>query len=136
MRRQLRSVTTLALLFLLITSSLTFAQNQAGITTDKKEKIEKAITSTMARDSIPGLSVPVVIRNQVRWTNGYGLADLENFVPAKSSTVYRLGSISKPITAVAVMQLVERGKLDLDAPVQKYCPAFPKKQWPITTRQL
>ncbi|MCA1618570.1 MAG: beta-lactamase family protein [Acidobacteria bacterium] len=50
--------------------------------------------------------------------------------------VYRLGSISKPITAVAVMQLFERGRLDLDAPVRKYCPAFPEKQWPVTTRQV
>ncbi len=57
-------------------------------------------------------------------------------VPAKASTVYRLASISKPITATAVMQLVERGKLDLDAPIQKYCPAFPEKRWGITLRQL
>lgn len=64
------------------------------------------------------------------------MSDLENFIPAKSSTVYRLGSISKLITAVAALQLVERKKLELDAPVQKYCPSFPKKSWPITPRQL
>jgi CubicO group peptidase (beta-lactamase class C family) len=64
------------------------------------------------------------------------MADLENFAPATSSTLFRLGSISKPITAVAILQLTERGKLDLDAPVQKYCPAFPKKEWPITTHEL
>ena len=63
------------------------------------------------------------------------MADLENLVPATSTTLYRLASISKPITAAA-MVLYERGKLDLDAPVQKYCPAFPKKEAPITTRQL
>lgn len=57
-------------------------------------------------------------------------------MPARSTTVYRLGSISKPVTAVAVMQLAERGLLDLDAPVQKYCPAYPAKQWPVTARQL
>jgi serine beta-lactamase-like protein LACTB len=64
------------------------------------------------------------------------MADLENSSPATSSTLFRLGSISKPITAVAILQLNERGKLDLDAPVQKYCPAFPQKDWPITTREL
>jgi CubicO group peptidase (beta-lactamase class C family) len=90
----------------------------------------------MSRQNIPGLSVAIATDGTLRWSNGYGLADLENFVPAKASTVYRLGSISKPITAVAVMQLAERGKLDLDAPVQKYCPAFPQKQWPVTSRQL
>ncbi len=64
------------------------------------------------------------------------MADLENQVPVTASTRIRLGSISKPITAVAVMQLVERDKIDLDADVQRYLPSFPKKQWPITIRQL
>jgi len=90
----------------------------------------------MARQNIPGLSVAIVTDHQLRWSNGYGMADLENFVPAKAATVYRLASISKTITAVAAMQLAEKGKLDLDAPIQKYCPAFPEKPWPITTRQL
>lgn len=128
-----------AVFLLLIAVALSFqasAQNQPGIAPDKAEKIEKAISAEMSRSNIPGLSAAVVIDNKIRWSNGYGLADLENFVPAKSATVYRLGSISKPITAVAVMQLVERGKLDLDAPVQKYCSAFPEKQWPVTTRQI
>jgi len=64
------------------------------------------------------------------------MADLENYSPATSATLFRLGSISKPISATAVLELWERGKLDLDAPVQKYCPAFPAKEWPITTREL
>ncbi|MGA9768513.1 MAG: serine hydrolase domain-containing protein [Blastocatellia bacterium] len=112
------------------------AQTTANLPTDRIEKIEKAITAAMSRQNIPGLSVAVVTDQKLRWSNGYGLADLENYIPAKTATVYRLGSISKTITAIAVMQLVERGKLDLDAPVQKYCPAFPQKQWPVTTRQL
>jgi len=82
------------------------------------------------------MSVALVAGGQPRWAGGFGTQDLENGVPAKASTVYRLGSISKPITAVAVMQLFERGKVDLDAPVQKYCPAFPEKPWPVTTRQV
>ena len=64
------------------------------------------------------------------------MADVENNVPAGAGTVYRLASISKPITATAVMQLVERGRVDLDAPVWKYVPAFPVKPWPVTVRQL
>jgi CubicO group peptidase (beta-lactamase class C family) len=64
------------------------------------------------------------------------MSDLEDFTPATSNTLYRLGSISKPLTAIAILQLSERGKLDLDAPVQKYCPAFPQKDSPITPRQL
>jgi CubicO group peptidase (beta-lactamase class C family) len=78
-------------------------------------------------------------------SKGYGLADVENSVPAKADTVYRLASIAKSITAVAVMQLVERGKLDLNAPINKYCATYPEKQalkdapdkqFSITVRQL
>ena len=112
------------------------AQQSAGLPADKREKIETAISAQMAKLGIPGLSVAVVVDHKLRWSAGYGLADVENFVPAKALTAYRLGSISKPITAAAVMELAERGKLDLDAPIQKYCPAFPAKQWPVTARLL
>ena len=90
----------------------------------------------MAANSIPGISVAVVESGEYEWSAGFGMADLENFVPATSQTLYRLASISKPITATAAMLLWQQGKLDLDAPVQKYCPAFPQKDTPITTRQL
>jgi CubicO group peptidase (beta-lactamase class C family) len=90
----------------------------------------------MAANSVPGISVAVVQDGELVWSQSFGMADLENFVPATSATLFRLGSISKPITATAILQLSERGKLDLDAEVQKYCPAFPKKEWPITTREL
>lgn len=125
-----------ALMVLLLASFPAAAQTAAQFPADKIEKIEKAISAEMSRQNIPGLSIAIVTDHKLRWSNGYGLADLENFIPSKSATVYRLGSISKTITAIAVMQLAERGKLDLDAPVQKYCSAFPQKQWPITARQL
>jgi serine beta-lactamase-like protein LACTB, mitochondrial len=127
-----RIITPILLLFVAIQ---TFAQ-APNLSAEKRSKIETAISAAMSQAGIPGLSVAIVAEGKLAWSNGYGLADVENFVPAKASTVYRLASISKPITAVAVMQLVERGKLDLDAPVQKYCAAFSTKQWPVTTRQL
>jgi CubicO group peptidase (beta-lactamase class C family) len=64
------------------------------------------------------------------------LADVENSVPAKADTAYRLASIAKSITATAIMQLVEQGKIDLESPIQKYCAAYPEKQYPINARQL
>ncbi len=99
-------------------------------------EIERAIRAEMERQKIPGLSVALVTEHRLQWAKGFGYADLENSVPATERTVYRLASISKTITAVAAMQLVERGKLDLDAPIQRYCPAFPEKPWPITARHL
>src|SRR5262249_21044453 len=51
-------------------------------------------------------------------------------------TRFRLGSVSKVLTAAGLAKLVEEGKLDLDAPIQQYAPSFPTKPWPVTTRQL
>jgi len=130
------SLSRATLVMLLLAFVPAAAQTGATLPSDKIEKIEKAITSAMSRQNMPGLSVSVVTNQKLLWSQGYGLSDLENFIPAKAVTVYRLGSISKTITAIAVMQMVERGKLDLDAPIQKYCPAFPQKQWTITARQL
>jgi len=112
------------------------AAQQKSISQEKRLAIEKAVASFMSANSVPGLSAAVVIDGEPRWSQGFGMADLENFSPATSATLFRLGSISKPISATAVLHLWERGKLDLDVPVQKYCPAFPQTEWPITTREL
>lgn len=112
------------------------AKAQRDLPTDKIAAIEAAIQAEMKQSKIPGLSVAVVVADQLRYAKGFGLADVENSVPAKATTVYRLGSLSKPLTAVGVMQLAERGKLELEGPIQKYCPAFPVKSWPVSARQL
>ncbi len=99
-------------------------------------KIERAVTAFMSKVNAPGVSVAVSHGTTVRWANGYGLADIEQFVPAKADTVYRLASVSKPITAVAVMQLIERGRLSLDDTVGKWLPDAPSVWHPITIEQL
>jgi serine beta-lactamase-like protein LACTB, mitochondrial len=125
----------LSLVWTLGTSGGLRAQDKA-LSGEKRAQIEKAVSAFMTANSVPGVSVAVVQHGQPIWSAGFGMSDLEDFTPATSSTLYRLGSISKPITAVAILQLFERGKLNLDAPVQKYCPAFPQKDSPITSRQL
>jgi serine beta-lactamase-like protein LACTB, mitochondrial len=138
-----RQITTFACRLLCVALVLTLkawmpatAQTNPALPADKIAKIETAISSFMSRLSVPAFSVAVIEENQIRFRRGYGMADLENFVPAKEYTVYRIASVTKSLTAVAAMQLVEKGKLDLDAPVQKYVPSFPTKNFPITTRQL
>jgi CubicO group peptidase (beta-lactamase class C family) len=120
---------------ILLCASAASAQ-QKGLGPAKRAEIEKVVSSFMSANSIPGIGAAVVLDGEPVWSAGFGMADLENSSPATSSTLFRLGSISKPLTATAVLQLWQRGKLDLDAPVQKYCPAFPQKEWPITSRQL
>ncbi|HJQ30982.1 MAG TPA: serine hydrolase domain-containing protein [Pyrinomonadaceae bacterium] len=131
-----RALIVLSLLLLSAAARASAQTPAPALPAEKVRQIEALINAEMARQKIPGMSVAVVVGGQLLWSSGYGLSDVENNVPAKASTVYRLASVSKPITATAVMQLVERGRIDLDAPVQRYCPAFPVKQWPVTTRQV
>lgn len=127
---------SVAFLFFTLFCAATLPAQQKSLPQEKRLAIEKAVAGFMSANSVPGLSAAVVLDGEPRWSQGFGMADLENSSPATSSTLFRLGSISKPISATAVLQLWERGKLDLDAPVQKYCPEFPQKEWPITTREL
>jgi CubicO group peptidase (beta-lactamase class C family) len=66
------------------------------------------------------------------WAEGFGLADVENQVPASAASAYRLASVTKPMTAIAVLKLVEQGKVDLDADVREYVPYFPEKEFTVT----
>jgi CubicO group peptidase (beta-lactamase class C family) len=109
---------------------------QIEITPEKIRQIEQAITSRMTAMGVPGVTAAIGVGREVRWTGAYGMADLENLVPMKTTTAIRLGSIAKPITAVAAMQLVESGRMSLDAEVQRYVPSFPVKPWPIRIRHL
>src|SRR5713101_2347324 len=130
-----RMLLTKTFIVLLLLETVAFSQ-QSNLSAEKRTQIEYAVNKFMAANGIPGVSVAIVENGEYEWSGGFGMADLENSVPATSYTLYRLASISKPITATAAMLLWQRDKLDLDAPVQKYCPAFPLKDSPTTTRQL
>lgn len=93
------------------------------------------VRSQMKLDKTPGLTIGF-FKDDFEWVKGYGYSDLENKLPAHENSAYRLASVSKSMTAVAIMQLVEQGKIDLDAEVQTYVSYFPKKKWPVTVRQL
>lgn len=85
----------------------------------------------------PGLAVAVGLDGELVWSAGFGYADIEQQVAVDpASTLFRIGSVIKPMTAHAAAQLVQAGKLDLDAPIQAYVSDFPQKQAPVTTRQL
>ncbi len=85
---------------------------------------------------VPSITVAVAHQQRIVFSEGIGFADLDNLVPASPSTVYNVGSISKVMAAVAVMQLVEQGKIGLGDPIRKYVPGFPDKGTPITLRHL
>jgi len=109
---------------------------QRQLSPEKRTQIEAAVSKFMASNHVPGVSIAVVEGGEYEWASGFGFADAENNAPASEHTLFRLASISKSLTATAAMQLWERRQLDLEAPVQKYCPSFPQKASPITTRQV
>ncbi|MGD9720693.1 MAG: serine hydrolase domain-containing protein [Pirellulales bacterium] len=108
----------------------------AELPSELTAQIDATVSKVMEDERVPGVSVAIAIDGQLVYEHGYGLADLENNVPATPQTIYRLASISKMFTATAAMQLAEQGKLDLDAPIQKYVPSFPEKEGVVTAELL
>src|SRR5947199_10080109 len=97
---------------------------------------ERMLVCERLATRIPGVQVAVAVNGKLVWSEGFGYADAARKRPVTRETQFRIGSVSKPLTATAVALLYEQGKLDLDAPVQRYVPSFPDKGYPISTRQL
>jgi serine beta-lactamase-like protein LACTB, mitochondrial len=116
------------------TSAATAAVKPADYS--KPEEHARTVGKELLARGIPGLSVAVAVDGKIVYSEGFGYADLEERVPVWPTTKFRIGSVSKPLTSAALVLLVEQGKLDLDAPVQKYVPTFPGKGSPITSRML
>lgn len=106
---------------------------------DVAARLTDFIKHEMADKDLPAFSISLVDDQKIVWEQGFGYADPDKKVPATADTVYRIGSVSKLFTDIAVMQLVERGELSLDSPVQTYLPDFhPENPFdkPITLREL
>ena len=88
------------------------------------EYVSKRIRHEMKRRDVTGLSIALVDDQRVVWAAGFGYADKAGNIPASPDTIYRAGSISKLFTATAAMQLVERGRFDIDRPLGDYLPGF------------
>jgi len=113
-------------------SSLSLAAQESPIGT-RLARVRQLLVSEMAKRKIPGLAIAVADRERILWDDALGYADLENGTPVKETSRFRLASISKPLTAVAVLQLVEQGRIGLDADIREYVKMFPHK---ASVRQL
>lgn len=91
----------------------------------------KSITEAMKEVCIPGVSVAVIHNFEIVWAKGYGIRDIEAELPVNTSTLFQAASISKPLTALAVMKLVQDGKLNLDEDINTYL-----KTWKMPESQL
>jgi len=86
-------------------------------------------------DSVLSGSVLIAHEGRIVFAKGYGAADRERGIPNTPGTIFRIGSITKPFTAISIMQLREAGRLELDAPLSRYLPDFPNGG-SITIRHL
>lgn len=96
----------------------------------------QAVRAGLTEQNLPGLSVAVGAGGDIVWAEGFGWADLDNRVAVAPTMRFRIGAASMALTSVAVGLLLDKNRLNLDDEVQTYVVSFPKKQWPVTLRQL
>jgi CubicO group peptidase (beta-lactamase class C family) len=140
--RYLRAITFTVGLGLMLGGLGAFTSRRAAqVRSDARDfkAVDDYLTAQMETAHIPGLSVAIVQGDQIVYQKGYGQADSSGR-PVMPQTPFIIGSISKTFTALAVMQLVEAGKVELDAPAQRYLPWFrvanPQASAQITVRHL
>ena len=104
--------------------------------TDAVARARQLVRTGVAEQNIPGLSVAVGRAGELLWTESFGWADLENRVPVVPEMKFRIGTASMALTSAAVGVLLEKNRLKLDEEIHTYVPAYPRKQWPVTLRQL
>jgi D-alanyl-D-alanine carboxypeptidase len=102
----------------------------------QQESVDEVIRTEMQKQHIPGLALAVVKDGRVVKAQGYGLANVETGSPVTVETVFKIGSLSKPVIAMGVMMLVEEGKISLDDKVSKFLEGTPEAWRDITIRNL
>lgn len=105
----------------------------AGVHADQ---VDNYVRTVMTERHIPGAAIAVIDKGKVVKIQGYGVASLEHNVPVTLETVFEIGSVSKQMTAAAIMLLVEDEKIDLDAPISTYLPNTPESWKGVTVRHL
>lgn len=130
------------LCFRVIKTAMVIALVSAGFQTAVRAqdaasaRVDELVRTEMKLQRIPGLSLAVVKDGQIILAKGYGQANVEHQVPAKADTIFQSGSMGKQFTAMAVMMLVEAGKLSLSDSITKYFPDSPDSWKNITVRHL
>jgi CubicO group peptidase (beta-lactamase class C family) len=119
--------------FLLVLLATSVVRGQAA---PGDARVDSLVDAFFVDHRTPGLSVAVWHADRLVYRKATGLADVENSVPVNLETVFRIASVTKPLTATGVLLLAQSGRLDLSAPIQDYCRSYPAKRWPTTSLQL
>lgn len=111
---------TLSLVVLFSTQSASYAEFGKTFS----EPFEDAVNKSMGRARVPGLAIAIVHNGEEVYANAFGMRNVDTQTLLESTDLFHWASVTKPFVATAAMQLVEQGKLDLDAPVTDYLPYF------------
>ena len=102
----------------------------------QKDPVDTLIRNIMQKSKIPGLQLAVIYNGKIIKLGSYGLASVEFNIPVTRETVFPINSMTKAFTGVALMQLVEAGKLELSAPLSRYLDSLPEAWRGVTIQQL
>lgn len=119
-----------------IESESIHSESTQSESTSDETSVDAFILNMMAEKQIPGLSLAIVHDQKLIKVKGYGLLDREQNVKVRPNSIFPIASMSKPLTATAIMLLVEEGKIDLDAPIGTYLLQVPPAWESITVRRL
>lgn len=123
-------------LVLTVAAALTLSVPAAAQDSSRDHQLLDYMEQIRNDNDLPGVSVAVAVDGEIVFSGGVGYAELDNRTPATGRTVHNVGSVSKVLAVVGLMQLVETGRVDLDATIQTYLPYYPEKEWPITLRHI
>ncbi|MFN2457154.1 MAG: serine hydrolase domain-containing protein [Chitinophagaceae bacterium] len=117
---------TILLCFLQLLFSACSVQQKKTYGDNLERKLDSIVPLLLKQHRVPGVSIAVIRNGKVFWSKGYGMADKEKNIPVSSSTRFNIGSVSKTLTAFAVLMLDERGIINIDSPIHRYL-----KRWQI-----
>src|SRR5262249_36785934 len=136
MPRSFRRMKQLASL-LAMTWALSFGHCQAAANSESDiTAIDKIANDALAAGPYPGISIAIEQNGKVILEKGYGFADLEHAVPVRPDTIFQIGSVTKSFTALAIMQLIDAGKLSLDTKVGDILTDLPQPAHDLKIRNL
>jgi CubicO group peptidase (beta-lactamase class C family) len=121
---------------LLLASGSLAGQSAAPSPAAARAATDRLVRAYLQDQHVPGASVAIVSGGRLVYARGYGWANLEDSVPVTTRTLFLSASTTKLLTATAVLQLVQQGKLALDDRIETRCPVYPAKRWPVTIGRL
>ncbi len=134
----MKSITCLALAGAFFASNQVHGAIQAPTSSAQApaDRADSILRKAMTDRKIPGLQAAVIANGKVVFSRNYGVANMQTPVPVTDDTVFSINSVTKAFTGIAVMQEVEKGKLDLSAPISTYLADIPSSWGKVTVRQL